>query len=82
MKKLIALIAVFGFFTFGLSNIAFAQEAENPAQTEQAVDSVAADSVAPVAAVEENIPFVQDNDDAARQSLHYAQAMPVWHTCL
>ena len=71
MKKLIALIAVFGFFTFCLSNIAIAQEAENPAQTEQAVDSVAADSVAPVAAVEENIPFVQDNDDAARQSLHY-----------
>lgn len=69
MKKLIALIAVFGFFTFGLSNIAIAQEAENSAQTEQIAEDTTATALP--AAAEENIPFVQDTDDAARQSLHY-----------
>ena len=45
MKKLIALLTVFGFLTFGIANNAFAQKeqkSDNAAQTEQVADSTQA----------------------------------------
>ena len=44
MKKLIALLTVFGFLTFGIANNAFAQKqqkADEPAATEQVAEEVA-----------------------------------------
>jgi len=55
MKKLIALFAVAGFLTFGMTQISFAQNdqnAEEPAQIEQTT-------------------LIEDSDDQVQQSLHY-----------
>ena len=60
MKKLIALFAVVGFFTFGMTQNSFAQNgqvAEDPAQIEQ-------NDVIQAAVIE-------DSDDQVQQSLHY-----------
>jgi len=58
MKKLIALFAVAGFLTLGMTQISFAQNdqnAEEPAQIEQA----------------EQATLIEDSDDQVQQSLHY-----------
>jgi biopolymer transport protein ExbB len=63
MKKLIALFAVVGFLTFGMTQNSFAQNnqnAEDPAQIEQA-DEAQADQAA----------TIEDGDDQIEQSLHY-----------
>ena len=67
MKKLIALLTVFGFLTFGIANNAFAQnskKADKPA-TEQTVDTTQA---APEAAPAE---LTSDPDEAENHGLHY-----------
>lgn len=46
MKKLIALLTIAGFMTFGISNSVLAQQEENVPQTEQATEQVAAEEVA------------------------------------
>ena len=49
MKKLIALLTIAGFMTFGISNSVLAQQDETPAQTEQvATEEVVAEEAAPV----------------------------------
>ena len=55
MKKLFALFAVIGVLTFGMTQNAFAQNAEDPAQIEQT----------------EQATVIDDNDDVVQQSLHY-----------
>ncbi len=82
MKRLIAFCAVVGFFTFGISNVTFAQNdnnATNPATTEQAQDEVA-EEVIPTAQL------IEDNDEVAEQGLHYVlkdkfiQGGAIWMT--
>ena len=82
MKKLIALLTVFGFLTFGIANNAFAQnskKADKPA-TEQTVDTTQA---APEAAPAE---LTSDPDEAENHGLHYVlkdkfiQGGAVWMT--
>jgi biopolymer transport protein ExbB len=63
MKKLIALFAVAGFLTFGMTQNSFAQNnqvADDPAQIEQA-DEAAVEQAA----------TIEDSDDQIQQSLHY-----------
>ncbi|MDY6326990.1 MAG: MotA/TolQ/ExbB proton channel family protein [Bacteroidales bacterium] len=83
MKKLIALLTVFGFLTFGTANMAFAQKQQNADQaaaTEQAAEEVAE---APATAQAE---LSEDPDDSINQSLHYTlkdkfiQGGAVWMT--
>ena len=83
MKKLIALLTVFGFLTFGIANNAFAQKqqkADEPAATEQVAEEVAE---APAAAQAE---LSEDPDDSINQGLHYTlkdkfiQGGAVWMT--
>ena len=63
MKKLIALLTIAGFLTFGISNSVLAQQDENVPQTEQvateevAAEEVAAEEAAPVEEVEEEPTF-------------------------
>ena len=66
MKKLIALLTVAGFLTFGMANMAFAQneqKTDNSAQTEE----VAAAEEAPV----EQAVLMEDADETPQQGLHY-----------
>jgi len=61
MKKLIALFAVAGFLTFGITQNSFAQNdqiAEDPAQIEQAD-------------AQEQAALIEDSNDQIQQSLHY-----------
>ena len=83
MKKLIALLTVFGFLTFGIANTAFAQKQQESAEnaaTEQVAEEVAE---APAAAQAE---LTSDPDEAINQSLHYTlkdkfiQGGAVWMT--
>jgi biopolymer transport protein ExbB len=83
MKKLIALLTVFGFLTFGIANTAFAQnqqKSDEPAATEQVAEEVAE---APAAAQAE---LSEDPDDSVNQGLHYVlkdkfiQGGAVWMT--
>lgn len=83
MKKLIALLTVFGFLTFGIANTAFAQKqqkADEPAATEQVAEEAAP---APATAQAE---LSEDPDEAINQSLHYTlkdkfiQGGAVWMT--
>ena len=63
MKKLIALFAVTGLLTFGMTQISFAQndqKAEDPAQIEQADDTQV-----------EQATLIEDNDDQIQESLHF-----------
>ncbi|MDD3281251.1 MAG: MotA/TolQ/ExbB proton channel family protein [Bacteroidales bacterium] len=54
MKKLVALLAITSIMTFGLSNVAYAQdETETTTETTQAADSVDEAEATPAAAVEE-----------------------------
>ena len=85
MKKLIALLTVFGFLTFGIANTAFAQEkqkADEAAATEQVADEVAEAPATAQAQAE----LSEDPDDAINQSLHYTlkdkfiQGGAVWMT--
>ena len=56
MKKLIALLTIAGFLTFGISNSVLAQQEENVPQTEQvATEEVAAEQVAEEAAPAEEV---------------------------
>ena len=56
MKKLIALLTIAGFMTFGISNSVLAQQDENVPQTEQvATEEVAAEQVAEEAAPAEEV---------------------------
>ncbi len=86
MKKLIALLTVFGFLTFGIANSAFAQNDQpNDNATEQVDDSSDSSSVeaAPATAQAE---LIEDADDAVSQGLHYTlkekfiQGGAVWMT--
>ena len=66
MKKLIALLTVAGFLTFGMANIAFAQneqKTDNSAQTEETVEA----EEAPV----EQAVLLEDADETPQQGLHY-----------
>ena len=85
MKKLIALLTVFGFLTFGIANTAFAQEkqkADEAVATEQVADEVAEAPATAQAQAE----LSEDPDDAINQSLHYTlkdkfiQGGAVWMT--
>ncbi|MBR4136761.1 MAG: MotA/TolQ/ExbB proton channel family protein [Bacteroidales bacterium] len=81
MKKLIALLAVFGFLTFGIANNAFAQDSQKADKTtEQTVDSTqATQEVAPAE-------LTSDPDEAENHGLHYVlkdkfiQGGAVWMT--
>lgn len=66
MKKLIAVLTVFGFLTFGIANQAFAQKdaKTDAATTEQVAETPEA---APAAQAE----LTEDPDDAVSQGLHY-----------
>ena len=84
MKKLIALLTVFGFLTFGIANTAFAQKQQKsaePAATEQAAEEVAE---APAATAQAELSA--DPDESVNQGLHYVlkdkfiQGGAVWMT--
>lgn len=82
MKKLIALLTVFGFLTFGIANNAFAQDSK---KTDNATEQVAEDTaVAPAATAQAEL--TEDPDDAVSQGLHYVlkdkfiQGGAVWMT--
>ena len=84
MKKLIALLTVFGFLTFGIANTAFAQkDQQKDNATEQVADSATAEAAAPATAQAE---LTEDPDDAVSQGLHYVlkdkfiQGGAVWMT--
>ena len=65
MKKLIALLTVAGFLTFGMANMAFAQneqKTDNSAQTEEAVTEEAP---------AEQAVLMEDADETPQQGLHY-----------
>ena len=83
MKKLIALLTVFGFLTFGIANSAFAQKqqkSDEPAATEQVAEEA---TEAPAAAQAE---LTSDPDESVNQGLHYVlkdkfiQGGAVWMT--
>lgn len=67
MKKLIALLTIAGFMTFGISNIVLAQTDEQQAQTEQTEVAVTNDSVAAAEtpAVAEETPAVVEETPTA-----------------
>ena len=85
MKKLIALLTVFGFLTFGIANTAKPQKqqkADEAAATEQVAEEVAEAPATAQAQAE----LSEDPDDAVNQSLHYVlkdkfiQGGAVWMT--
>ena len=63
MKKLIALLTIAGFMTFGISNSVLAQQEENVPQTEQAAPAEAA--VEEVAPVEEIVTTTMTEEEEA-----------------
>lgn len=65
MKKLIALFALTGILTVGLTNVTFAQ---NDPKTENATEAVQEEAPEAPAEVAQ---LVEDNDETAEQSLHY-----------
>ncbi|MCQ2264954.1 MAG: MotA/TolQ/ExbB proton channel family protein [Bacteroidales bacterium] len=68
MKKLIALLTVAGFLTFGMANMAFAQnEQKTDNSAEQTEETVAAPEEAPA----EQAVLMEDADEAPQQGLHY-----------
>ena len=81
MKKVVSLLAVLGFLTFGIANVSFAanDQKTDKAATEQVADSAAA----PAAAQAE---LTEDPDDAVNHGLHYTlkekfiQGGAVWMT--
>lgn len=83
MKRLVALLTVFGLLTFGIANNAFAQknQPKKDAPTEQVVDTPA---VATETAAQTEL--ATDPDDAVNQGLHYTlkdkfiQGGAVWMT--
>lgn len=83
MKKLIALLTVFGFLTFGIANTAFAQ---NNKKTDNATEQVAEDTTVAPAATTAQAELTEDPDDAVSQGLHYVlkdkfiQGGAVWMT--
>ncbi|MEG1555730.1 MAG: MotA/TolQ/ExbB proton channel family protein [Bacteroidales bacterium] len=83
MKKLIALFTVAGFLTFGMANVAFAQNEQKAEKATQQVDTTAAPAETPVA---EQAQLIEDNDEIAEQSLHYVlkdkyiQGGAIWMT--
>lgn len=83
MKKLIALLTVFGFLTFGIANTAFAQ---NNKKTDNATEQVAEDTTAAEAPATAQAELTEDPDDAVSQGLHYVlkdkfiQGGAVWMT--
>ena len=61
MKKLIALLTIAGFMTFGISNLVLAQQDENTVQTEQvATEEVAAEEAAPAEEVVETTTMTEE----------------------
>ncbi|MCQ2284530.1 MAG: MotA/TolQ/ExbB proton channel family protein [Bacteroidales bacterium] len=83
MKKLIALLTVFGFLTFGIANTAFAQKEQ---KTDNATEQVAEDTTAAAPAATAQAELTEDPDDAVSQGLHYTlkekfiQGGAVWMT--
>jgi len=66
MKKLIALFTVAGFLTFGMANMAFAQneqKTDNSAQTEEVAEAEEAPA--------EQAVLLEDADETPQQGLHY-----------
>lgn len=64
MKKLIALLAVAGFLTFGLTNVTFAQKDQKAAPADTTEQVQAAEEV-------EAAQLVEDENEVIEQSLHY-----------
>lgn len=84
MKKLIALFTVIGLLTFGISNMAFAQNKEKAAEPkkettakvvkdEKKADTkeVAAETAETTAAPADKATLTNDNDNVVEESLHY-----------
>ncbi|HPE40059.1 MAG TPA: MotA/TolQ/ExbB proton channel family protein [Bacteroidales bacterium] len=80
MKKLIALFTVIGLLTFGISNMAFAQNNDKAAETkkqtttENVVKNDKTQEVAteaPASAPEEKAQLENDTDEIVQESLHY-----------
>ena len=77
MKKLIALLTIAGFMTFGISNSVLAQQDENVPQTEQvATEEVAAEEAAPVEEAAPNQEVVETTTIAEEE------AEPTFHEVL
>ena len=73
MKKLIALLTIAGFLTFGISNSVLAQQDENVPQTEQvATEEVAAEQVAEEAAPAEEVVTTTMTEEENTLTFHEA----------
>ena len=78
MKKLIALLTIAGFMTFGISNSVLAQQDENAVQTEQvATEEVVAEEAAP--AVEE---ATEATEEVVTTTMTEEEAEPTFHEVL
>ncbi len=83
MKKLVSLLAVLGFLTFGIANTTFAA---NDAKTDKAATEQVADSAQAEAPAAAQAELTEDPDDAVSQGLHYVlkekfiQGGAVWMT--
>lgn len=87
MKKLIALLAVFAIFAFGINNVTIAQNDKKAAE-EPAVEEVTETPEAAPAAAEQSSYIVkaEDQNTSVEKSLHYvlkdkfAEGDPLWMT--
>ena len=78
MKKLIALLTIAGFMTFGISNSVLAQQDENAVQTEQvATEEVVAEEAAPAA--EE---ATEATEEIVTTTMTEEEAEPTFHEVL
>ena len=78
MKKLIALLTIAGFMTFGISNSVLAQQDENAVQTEQvATEEVVAEEAAPAA--EE---ATEATEEVVTTTMTEEEAEPTFHEVL
>jgi len=89
MKKVIALLAVFAIFAFGITNVTLAQNdkkaAEEPA-TEQVAEAQEAAPAAAATADQSYVVKAEDQNTSVEKSLHYvlkdkfAEGDPLWMT--
>ena len=81
MKKLIALLTIAGFMTFGISNSVLAQQDENAVQTEQvATEEVVAEEAAPAA--EEATEATEATEEVVTTTMTEEEAEPTFHEVL
>ena len=81
MKKLIALLTIAGFMTFGISNSVLAQQDENAVQTEQvATEEVVAEEAAPAA--EEATEATEATEEIVTTTMTEEEAEPTFHEVL